>query len=296
MHLAKYTKLSLSLTRSLSLLLSSESGTSHCCYPVALEQDCRDSRFTTWYQTGRTSTRDPEYTSTYGNYWMSTVAKACLSGPGCSANSDTTGWSSPTLLTPATGPPHSYMAVDVAVSLTVSLSLHLTVSPCLTGASHSCCHRHRHCHCHCHCASPLSPSLSLSLSHSLSELSCATASSLTVSLGPCYCCVPLTHCVSHSLCLSPAFCTGVGVWSSDWRIDSLATTLTALQDGFSGSLAIVDPSGIVLSSSSGLSVSPALTCGDAYIQDAAQQVNTLCIPSSVPTSVLMMAPCVYAFW
>ena len=161
-----------------------------------------------------------------------------------------------------------------------------TVSPCLTGASHSCCHcyrhRHRPCHCHRHCLTlsgadrPLHP---LSL-HPLPQ---------------CYCCVSLTHCGSHSLCLSPAVCTGVGVWNSDWRIDSLATTLTALQDGFSGSLAIVDPSGIVLSSSSGLSVSPALTCGDAYIQDAAQQVDTLCIPSSVPTSVLMLAPCVYAF-
>ena len=85
------------------------------------------------------------------------------------------------------------------------------------------------------------------------------------------------------------------MWSSDWRIDSLATTLTALQDGFSGSLAIVDPSGIVLSSSSGLSVAPALTCGDAFIQDAAQQVHTLCIPPSVPPSVLMPAQCASAF-
>ena len=66
--------------------------------------------------------------------------------------------------------------------------------------------------------------------------------------------------------IDPFAVTGVGVWASEWRVDSLAADLSTLKDGYIGTLSIVATSAIVLSSSSSISVLPALTCGDEYLQ------------------------------
>ena len=64
----------------------------------------------------------------------------------------------------------------------------------------------------------------------------------------------------------------VGVWASEWQISSVGTTLARLKDGFEGSLAVVETTGIVLSTSSGVTLEPAISCSDQYIQKAAAVV------------------------
>lgn len=63
-----------------------------------------------------------------------------------------------------------------------------------------------------------------------------------------------------------------GVWASEWQISSISSTLTRLKDGFEGSLAVVETTGIVLSTSTGVSLEPAISCSDSYIQKAAAVV------------------------
>ena len=65
-----------------------------------------------------------------------------------------------------------------------------------------------------------------------------------------------------------------GVWASEWKISSVGSTLANLQDGLIGSFAVVEPSGIVLSTSSEVVLQPALTCSDMYISQAAAEVQT----------------------
>ena len=63
-----------------------------------------------------------------------------------------------------------------------------------------------------------------------------------------------------------------GVWASEWKVSSVGGMLNHLRDGFEGSLAIVEVTGIVLASSSGAVLEPALSSSDAYLQQAASSV------------------------
>ena len=67
-----------------------------------------------------------------------------------------------------------------------------------------------------------------------------------------------------------------GVWASEWRISSISLGLAQLIDGFEGSLAVIDFNGIVLAASSGVTLSPALTCNDSYVRAGSKEsvVNT----------------------
>ena len=134
--------------------------------------DCYyDPQFTDWYQRGRTlEDVEADFTSTYANNtWLAAVAKACSTGPNCTASS--AGTTAETSWSPTVG------------------------------------------------------------------------------------------------------AAGEGVWSAEWRISTLQHSLSALLQGLEGSLAIADTNAIILISSGGLTVTPALTCGDDYIQDAASQLN-----------------------
>ena len=65
----------------------------------------------------------------------------------------------------------------------------------------------------------------------------------------------------------------LGVWASEWTVESISTNLEQLKEGFVGSLAIVDSTGIVLASSSGENMVPASTTSDTYIQDASSALS-----------------------
>ena len=66
-----------------------------------------------------------------------------------------------------------------------------------------------------------------------------------------------------------------GVWASEWKISSVGSVLARLKDGFEGSLALVETSGIVLSTSSEVTLEPALTCSDLFVSQAAAEVLSL---------------------
>ena len=73
-------------------------------------------------------------------------------------------------------------------------------------------------------------------------------------------------------CLSDGCATISGVWASEWQISSVGSALAGLIDGFEGSLAIIDSNGVVLSTASGATLEPALTCQDRYIQEGSKEV------------------------
>ena len=62
-----------------------------------------------------------------------------------------------------------------------------------------------------------------------------------------------------------------GVWASEWEISSISDSLAQLIDGFEGSLAVIDFNGIVLSTSSGITLEPAITCNDSFIREASKE-------------------------
>ena len=73
-------------------------------------------------------------------------------------------------------------------------------------------------------------------------------------------------------------CTGndcsngiAGVWASEWQISSISDSLAQLILGFEGSLAVIDFNGIVLATSSGITLEPALTCNDTYIRTGSKE-------------------------
>ena len=63
----------------------------------------------------------------------------------------------------------------------------------------------------------------------------------------------------------------LGVWASEWQISSISFGLAQLIDGFEGSLAVIDFNGIVLATSSGVTVEPALTCNDSFIREGSKE-------------------------
>ena len=65
-----------------------------------------------------------------------------------------------------------------------------------------------------------------------------------------------------------------GVWASEFKIHvtSVGSVLESLKEGFTGSLAVIEHSGIVLSTSSGVSIEPAYSCSDGYISSAAGDI------------------------
>ena len=63
----------------------------------------------------------------------------------------------------------------------------------------------------------------------------------------------------------------VGVFACEWEISSVGDALAKLIDGFEGSLAVIDKKGIVLSTSSGITLEPALSCNDAFIVAASKE-------------------------
>merc|ERR1712166_941291 len=83
-------------------------------------------------------------------------------------------------------------------------------------------------------------------------------------------------------CVTGGNCSSgiVGVWASEWSLDSMSTMLSNLSTGFQGTYALVDNNGIVGSSSVGLSMVPAKTSGDLYLQDAAQQLEEVFVGES----------------
>ena len=74
-------------------------------------------------------------------------------------------------------------------------------------------------------------------------------------------------CTSYN-CSSPT--NMVGIWASEFSIESISVVLEHLKDGFVGSLAVVDTNTIVLASSSGQNLVPALTTSDSSIQEASK--------------------------
>ena len=63
----------------------------------------------------------------------------------------------------------------------------------------------------------------------------------------------------------------VGVWASEWQISSIGDSLAQLILGFEGSLAVIDFNGIVLATSSGVTLQPALTCNDSFIRAGSKE-------------------------
>ena len=73
-------------------------------------------------------------------------------------------------------------------------------------------------------------------------------------------------------------CTGndcsngiAGIWASEWQISSISDSLAQLILGFEGSLGVIDFNGIVLATSSGITLEPALTCNDSFIREGSKE-------------------------
>ena len=62
-----------------------------------------------------------------------------------------------------------------------------------------------------------------------------------------------------------------GVWAGEWEVSSVGHALAKLIDGLEGSLAVIDFKGIVLSTSSGTTLEPALTCSDDFIREGSTE-------------------------
>ena len=70
----------------------------------------------------------------------------------------------------------------------------------------------------------------------------------------------------------------------------VGTTLQRLKDGFMGSLAVVETSGIILASSSGIILEPVSTSSDPFLEEAS---SSLVLEAEVgsrkqPTTVLIL--------
>ena len=64
------------------------------------------------------------------------------------------------------------------------------------------------------------------------------------------------------------------MFASEWQISSVGAALAQLNDGFKGTLSVVETTGIVLTASSGVSLEPAATCSDSFVQEAAGVVGS----------------------
>ena len=80
----------------------------------------------------------------------------------------------------------------------------------------------------------------------------------------------------------------IGVWAGEWQVSSISGALNVLRDGFEGSLAIIDSNGIVLATSSGITLEPAISCNDTYIKAASMELTDTFSKRRSPTTSTMV--------
>eukprot|EP00656_Telonema_subtile_P049577 TRINITY_DN6198_c0_g4_i1.p1 TRINITY_DN6198_c0_g4~~TRINITY_DN6198_c0_g4_i1.p1 ORF type:complete len:2110 (-),score=325.82 TRINITY_DN6198_c0_g4_i1:69-6398(-) len=75
-----------------------------------------------------------------------------------------------------------------------------------------------------------------------------------------------------------------GIWASEWSTESLSATLSSLKDGFEGSLAIVENTGVILAASSGVRFEAVATTTDAYLKRASH-LNWTGVTTTTDTAI-----------